>query len=712
MLASRCVARRLATRRVARCGSSYLDARAARSSEVDALLEVVELANFEQRLSSGALTAAAGAPLSLEDAGIDAATFDLALRAGFATLALHSEARVASLLGHGFYTIGPCGEELLAAVGLTLRADDAMALHYRHLATQIARQLRDGRSMEDVLLDRARGYVVSASDPVTGGAHCAVGGGASDFIVTSTLASQAPPAVGRALGNSVAHALNVPSAAFPKNFVSYVSLGDGSVNNGHFLSAANLAEYAKHRKYKCPVVFGVSDNNLCISLRGHDWLKKFAAQRLGGMETFACDGSNLLDVFRATKAATERARRRREPVALLFHNMPRRFGHAATDRQSAYLTSEEIAQQAERNPLESACLDAVRLGVAPSLEALRETMRETRELVKAAFACAAEEPKITSREAMMEIVSQPLAPLPPPLPVAAPAPAAAGEGAKQKKPKTAKRAVMRKHMTQVFGEALALDERVVYVGEGASDRFVCVLIFFFLLFADTLFCCSPVVYVGEDVEHGGYYLVTDGLAKKCVAFALRGRAPILCLVCAALTLLFPPPPPSPPPPPPLRYPHRVRDFPPDETTLVGAAIGFSQAGLVPVLEIPYAKYLDCGADMFGEACIMQWLSNGKQPNGMVVRLQGFDRGVFGGNFHTHNMLACPPGLDVGASSRHARVLLFHYFVCLVTRSFLTARHSFRFYPCSTRCKSASRAATTTCAACATPCTRRRRVASS
>ena len=115
MLASRCVARRLATRRVARCGSSYLDARAARSSEVDALLEVVELANFEQRLSSGALTAAAGAPLSLEDAGIDAATFDLALRAGFATLALHSEARVASLLGHGFYTIGPCGEELLAA---------------------------------------------------------------------------------------------------------------------------------------------------------------------------------------------------------------------------------------------------------------------------------------------------------------------------------------------------------------------------------------------------------------------------------------------------------------------------------------------------------------------------------------------------------------------------------------------------------------------
>lgn len=100
------------------------------------------------------------------------------------------------------------------------------------------------------------------------------------------------------------------------------------------------------------------------------------------------------------------------------------------------------------------------------------------------------------------------------------------------------------------------------------------------------------VYVGEDVQHGGYYLVTDGLYKK--------------------------------------YPTRVRDFPPDETTLVGAAMGFSQSGLVPILEIPYAKYLDCAADMFYEAVISNWLSNGKQPNGMVIRLQGFDKGIFGG----------------------------------------------------------------------------------
>jgi hypothetical protein len=41
--------------------------------------------------------------------------------------------------------IGPCGEELISAVGLALRPTDAMALHYRHLAAQFSRQLKNGR---------------------------------------------------------------------------------------------------------------------------------------------------------------------------------------------------------------------------------------------------------------------------------------------------------------------------------------------------------------------------------------------------------------------------------------------------------------------------------------------------------------------------------------------------------------------------------------
>mmetsp|Transcript_36211 Transcript_36211/g.84235 ORF Transcript_36211/g.84235 Transcript_36211/m.84235 type:complete len:283 (+) Transcript_36211:70-918(+) len=76
----------------------------------------------------------------------------------------------------------------------------------------------------------------------------------------------------------------------------------------------------------------------------------------------------------------------------------------------------------------------------------------------------------------------------------------------------------------------------------------------------------------------------------------------------------------------------------------------TQVGLLPIVELPYAKYLDCGADMFFEAVIMNWLSGGQRPCGMILRLQGFDRGVFGGNFHTHNSVHLPPGLDVLAYS--------------------------------------------------------------
>ena len=167
------------------------------------------------------------------------------LDAGLLTFALHVESRISSALGEGFYTIGPCGEESLAGVAMALRPDDSVALHYRHLSTSLARGLQAGRTARELCMDRARGYTVSSLDPIGGGTHCLLGGGKQDFLVTSTLASQSTPAVGRALGGRLAHLLGGPAkeaSLFPSDFVSYVSTGDGSVNNAHFLSAVNLAE--------------------------------------------------------------------------------------------------------------------------------------------------------------------------------------------------------------------------------------------------------------------------------------------------------------------------------------------------------------------------------------------------------------------------------------------------------------------------------------
>uniref|UniRef100_A0A6B2KYX5 3-methyl-2-oxobutanoate dehydrogenase (2-methylpropanoyl-transferring) n=1 Tax=Arcella intermedia TaxID=1963864 RepID=A0A6B2KYX5_9EUKA len=485
----------------------------------------------------------------------------LCIDAGFATMTLNTESRIASLMGQGFYTIGPAGEELLSAVGLVLRPTDALALHYRHLATQIARQFKSGRSVEDVMLDRARGHAVSVLDPITAGGHCCIGGGKYDFLVTSTLASQAPPAVGRALGNGLAHGLGVPSL-FPKDFISYVSVGDGSVNHSHYLAAVNLAEYAQFRGFKCPTIFAISDNDISISLKGYGWLTSEWYKKLR-MQVYFADGNNLLEIYSKISEAATYSRKNSKPSTIIFRNIPRRFGHAATDRQDAYLSKEEIQKVAGRNPLSYACAQLVHNGVITYPE-LVEKFNYFSKKAEEAFIKAVKEPKITTREEIMVRTSQPRVELP------------TNPEPKLKTVDKKDRHVMRKHMTAVFDELLTKNKNLVYIG--------------------------------EDVEHGGYYLVTDGLAKK--------------------------------------FTGRVRDFFPEETSIIGAGMGFSQTGLIPIVEIPYAKYLDCGYDLFQESAITNWLSNGKQPNGMIYRIQGFDRGLFGGNFHTHNTISTPPGVDV------------------------------------------------------------------
>ena len=216
---------------------------------------IKELSEFKQRNAFQESLAAAVQDPSLykvdvpENFALTPEEVKLVVKSGITTFLLHVEARVTSSAGQGFYTIGPCGEELLSTVGLSLAPTDASALHYRHVGTAVMRQLLAGKTIEEIALDRARGYTVSTLDPVTGGRHCAIGGSTYDFLVTSTLSSQCCPAVGRAQGIALAHALKAPSP-FPKDAVSYVSLGDGSANNGHFLSALNLAEYSAFHRIK------------------------------------------------------------------------------------------------------------------------------------------------------------------------------------------------------------------------------------------------------------------------------------------------------------------------------------------------------------------------------------------------------------------------------------------------------------------------------
>eukprot|EP00055_Hartaetosiga_balthica_P006411 m.20037 g.20037 ORF g.20037 m.20037 type:complete len:807 (+) comp5207_c0_seq1:104-2524(+) len=556
--------------------SSYVSNREAKWEEIEKIPEMKQLGIFREQLSSEETfqhsketfsNAKFNVPLSA--AGVDRETYLRLIRAGMMTFCSHVEARIASFLGEGFYTIGSGGEELMSAVGAVLQRQDYVCLHYRHLGTQFARQLGEGRTMEDILLARARAHTVSAADEVTGGVHCALGGDRHDkttFIATSTLASQCPPAVGRALGSFLAGVLKIPNAP-PKNTVSYVSVGDGSINNAHFVSALNFAQYASYKGFKCPIVFGITDNNLAISLKGQDWLTKGFLKSVN-IERFIADGNDLASIYATASKAFAYARKQKKPCIFVVKEVPRRFGHAATDRQVAYLTMDEINQFEDSNPLFGGVMAGIQEGLTTREEMctmLEEIWAKTEE----AFALAVSEPKVTMENLMDRLHRIPLP--------ACDALVETTSVTEVKANNSKKKLVMRRAMNKVIQETL-------------SNH-------------------NDMVYIGEDVTHGGYYVVTENLLKQF-------------------------------------GPYRVIDFPPEETNLIGSGLGFSQVGICPIVEIPYAKYLDCGYDMFLETIFSVWLSNKAPGMGIIYRMQGFGPGVFGGNHHTTNLIPLPPGLDV------------------------------------------------------------------
>jgi 2-oxoisovalerate dehydrogenase E1 component len=125
---------------------------------------------------------------------------------------------------------------------------------------------------------------------------------------------------------------------------------------------------------------------------------------------------------------------------------------------------------------------------------------------------------------------------------------------------------------------------------------------------------------GEDVaQKGGVYTVTTGLMKT-----FGGRRVFNTLL--------------------------------DETTILGLAQGASQMGLLPFPEIQYLAYFHNACDQIrGEACSLQFFSNGQFSNPMVIRIASlaYQRG-FGGHFHNDNSFTALrdiPGLIIACPSR-------------------------------------------------------------
>jgi TPP-dependent pyruvate/acetoin dehydrogenase alpha subunit len=150
--------------------------------------------------------------------------------------------------------------------------------------------------------------------------------------------------------------------------ISFVTIGDGSVHNAHFLSAFNLTRHARFRRKKCPVVFGVSDNGLSISYATDGYADYLFSQcsdqhENGGsfndVRIFKANGCDMMDVYDKTLQASAYSRKYSAPSLILYQELTRRFGHAATDRQHAYLDADDIASMAESDVVASGIVQAV-----------------------------------------------------------------------------------------------------------------------------------------------------------------------------------------------------------------------------------------------------------------------------------------------------------------------------------------------------------------
>ncbi|MEJ2032569.1 MAG: alpha-ketoacid dehydrogenase subunit beta [Deltaproteobacteria bacterium] len=94
---------------------------------------------------------------------------------------------------------------------------------------------------------------------------------------------------------------------------------------------------------------------------------------------------------------------------------------------------------------------------------------------------------------------------------------------------------------------------------------------------------------------------------------------------------------------------RVRDTPVSEAAIAGLAVGASEAGLKPVVEIMYNPFFTLASDMIvNHAAKLRYLSGGKSSFPLVVRMKT-GAGFGAGCQHSHNLeawVAHCPGLKV------------------------------------------------------------------
>ncbi|ATA60600.1 2-oxoisovalerate dehydrogenase subunit alpha [Geobacillus stearothermophilus] len=180
-----------------------------------------------------------------------------------------------------------------------------------------------------------------AEDPNSGGRQMPGHfGQKKNRIVTgsSPVTTQVPHAVGFALAAKMEK----------KDFVAFVTFGEGSSNQGDFHEGANFAGV-----HKLPVIFMCENNQYAISVPISKQLacEKVSDRAVGyGMPGYTVDGTDPLEVYRVVKEAADRARRGEGPT-LIEAVTYRLTSHSSDDDHRVYRTEEELAEVRAKDPI-------------------------------------------------------------------------------------------------------------------------------------------------------------------------------------------------------------------------------------------------------------------------------------------------------------------------------------------------------------------------
>lgn len=229
-----------------------------------------------------------------------------------------------------------CQGQEAAQVGAAFALDttkDYIAPYYRDMGVV----LHFGMTAQELMLSA----FAKAEDPNSGGRQMPGHfGQKKNRILTgsSPVTTQVPHAVGVALAGKLEK----------KDFITFVTLGEGSSNQGDFHEGANFAGV-----HKLPVIIMVENNQYAISvpLERQISCQKVSDRAIGyGMPGVTVDGKNPLEVYKAVKEAASRARRGEGP-SLIETVTYRLTAHSSDDDDRQYRTAEDIAEGRAQDPI-------------------------------------------------------------------------------------------------------------------------------------------------------------------------------------------------------------------------------------------------------------------------------------------------------------------------------------------------------------------------